>query len=375
MVDDDPRASPRCWGVEALGAHGVVIRLVVKTRPLEQWAVARELRARIKPALDTRASCRPRRRRRSSRAPAEPGARASLRARCREAWRLSAVALAGWAPAATVGDLAAAADRRRQGVLRLHVVRLDRARLRRHLPARGAADRARPRAVAPLDARARKRRRPRLARRPTRPPPVAGRRRSRRRPSPRPRRRSNPRSSPQLRRARLRDRLGKTRAAFAGYLGSLTGHARPSTTRPGTSSRRRCCSPTSACPTTTRLLDDLRERAATERVERPRRAGRRCCRPSWSTTLGAMPTGRCTDAPVQPNVWMFVGVNGVGKTTTIAKLAQREVDDGPHASCSPPPTRSAPPPPTSSRTGPSAPAPTSSGARRAPTRARSCSTP
>jgi fused signal recognition particle receptor len=28
------------------------------------------------------------------------------------------------------------------------------------------------------------------------------------------------------------------------------------------------------------------------------------------------------------NVWMFVGVNGVGKTTTIAKLAQREVDEG-----------------------------------------------
>ena len=25
---------------------------------------------------------------------------------------------------------------------------------------------------------------------------------------------------------------------------------------------------------------------------------------------------------------MFVGVNGVGKTTTIAKLAQREIDDG-----------------------------------------------
>jgi fused signal recognition particle receptor len=32
------------------------------------------------------------------------------------------------------------------------------------------------------------------------------------------------------------------------------------------------------------------------------------------------------DAP--PSVWMFVGVNGVGKTTSIAKLAQRETDDG-----------------------------------------------
>ena len=30
----------------------------------------------------------------------------------------------------------------------------------------------------------------------------------------------------------------------------------------------------------------------------------------------------------EPNVWMFVGVNGVGKTTTIAKVAQRETDEG-----------------------------------------------
>jgi small conductance mechanosensitive channel len=43
---------PEVWGVEDLGPNGVVIRLVVKTRPLEQWAVARELRARIKRAFD-----------------------------------------------------------------------------------------------------------------------------------------------------------------------------------------------------------------------------------------------------------------------------------------------------------------------------------
>ncbi len=29
-----------------------------------------------------------------------------------------------------------------------------------------------------------------------------------------------------------------------------------------------------------------------------------------------------------PNVWMFVGVNGVGKTTTIGKLARQQVDEG-----------------------------------------------
>jgi len=43
---------PEVWGVEELGADRVIIRLVVQTRPLEQWAVARELRARIKRAFD-----------------------------------------------------------------------------------------------------------------------------------------------------------------------------------------------------------------------------------------------------------------------------------------------------------------------------------
>lgn len=44
--------APEVWGVQNLGADGVAIRLVVKTDPAEQWAVARELRLRIKEALD-----------------------------------------------------------------------------------------------------------------------------------------------------------------------------------------------------------------------------------------------------------------------------------------------------------------------------------
>jgi len=43
---------PELWGIEELGPTGVVIRLVVKTTPSDQWAVARELRARIKAAFD-----------------------------------------------------------------------------------------------------------------------------------------------------------------------------------------------------------------------------------------------------------------------------------------------------------------------------------
>ena len=43
---------PEVWGVEQLAADSIVIRLVVKTVPGEQWGVARELRQRIKDRFD-----------------------------------------------------------------------------------------------------------------------------------------------------------------------------------------------------------------------------------------------------------------------------------------------------------------------------------
>lgn len=45
-------AEPEVWGVESLGAHGVAIRLVVKTLPADQWKVMRALRQSIKDAFD-----------------------------------------------------------------------------------------------------------------------------------------------------------------------------------------------------------------------------------------------------------------------------------------------------------------------------------
>ena len=47
MLDD-----PEVWGVEDLGPDGVIIRLSVTTRPAAQWRVARELRGRLKLALE-----------------------------------------------------------------------------------------------------------------------------------------------------------------------------------------------------------------------------------------------------------------------------------------------------------------------------------
>ncbi len=50
---DDILEEPEVWGVESLGPHSVVIRLVVKTRPSDQYSVSRELRQRLKETFDT----------------------------------------------------------------------------------------------------------------------------------------------------------------------------------------------------------------------------------------------------------------------------------------------------------------------------------
>ena len=43
---------PEVWGVERWDPDGVVVRVVLKTAPLEQWGVAREMRERIKQRFD-----------------------------------------------------------------------------------------------------------------------------------------------------------------------------------------------------------------------------------------------------------------------------------------------------------------------------------
>jgi len=54
--DDDYRniiiEEPEVTGVEALAADAITLRVLVKTQPLEQWAVGRELRQRIKARFD-----------------------------------------------------------------------------------------------------------------------------------------------------------------------------------------------------------------------------------------------------------------------------------------------------------------------------------
>jgi len=123
--------------------------------------------------------------------------------------------------------------------------------------------------------------------------------------------------------ARLRDRLGKSRAAFARLR-----------------SRPRIDDETwdeledtllladVGVPTTARILDALRERVRTERLG-DADALVEALHGVLTALLSDGDTSRALVSEAgEPNVWMFVGVNGVGKTTTIAKVAQREAEAG-----------------------------------------------
>jgi fused signal recognition particle receptor len=73
--------------------------------------------------------------------------------------------------------------------------------------------------------------------------------------------------------------------------------------------------------TTQMILDNLRENGAPEGVASAVRA-------SLLDSLTAERSVTTTAASGRVPVWLFVGVNGVGKTTTIGKLAQRQIDEG-----------------------------------------------
>jgi fused signal recognition particle receptor len=123
--------------------------------------------------------------------------------------------------------------------------------------------------------------------------------------------------------APLRDRLGKTRAAFA----RLRGRARIDDDTWDELEDTLLLADV-GIPTTERILADVRARADTEKVaDTDVLLGLLHAELVALLDAGAKVRTLCT-VPDEPNVWMFVGVNGVGKTTSIAKVAQRETEVG-----------------------------------------------
>jgi len=86
--------------------------------------------------------------------------------------------------------------------------------------------------------------------------------------------------------------------------------------------------------TTTHILETVRARAAAKDLD-DAEGLLGAVRSELLTILTTSPTGETVDrtlhhdaAPEHVAVWLFVGVNGVGKTTTIGKLATKECSEG-----------------------------------------------
>lgn len=124
--------------------------------------------------------------------------------------------------------------------------------------------------------------------------------------------------------ARIGDRIGKTRERLAGAVRSL----RSRSTLDGTvwdELEEALLSADVGVGTTTALLDGLREQVTAGAIEGPDALIDALKADVEARLVGDRSLAVSEDGTT---VWLFVGVNGVGKTTTIGKLAKREVDAG-----------------------------------------------
>src|SRR4051794_13769944 len=129
-----------------------------------------------------------------------------------------------------------------------------------------------------------------------------------------------------LERPRLRDRLGRTRSAFSGAFGRMRGRKVDAETWDELEEALLLADV--GMTTTSTLLDAVKLRAKEQSVTEPDGVIE-LMREEVSTMLVIGDADRSLHTtPGEPNVWMFVGVNGVGKTTTIGKLASQRVADG-----------------------------------------------
>jgi fused signal recognition particle receptor len=119
----------------------------------------------------------------------------------------------------------------------------------------------------------------------------------------------------------FRDRLAKARGTIGGYLGSI--RSRKVDAETWDELEEALIRADVGVAATQQILDDLRVTAKAEAITDPEVLLDRL----KSQLKGVLATGDRTLRLVAgaPNVWLFVGVNGVGKTTTIGKIARQQL--------------------------------------------------
>jgi fused signal recognition particle receptor len=128
--------------------------------------------------------------------------------------------------------------------------------------------------------------------------------------------------------ASLRDRLAKARLAFTGAFAGVLGRS-GITEESFEDLEEALLRADVGVGVATELVDGLRAKVASKEITEPQ---------ALLDELEAEMVSRLEGAdrsltfepgePDSPNVWMFVGVNGVGKTTTIGKLSNQQIRQG-----------------------------------------------
>jgi fused signal recognition particle receptor len=130
--------------------------------------------------------------------------------------------------------------------------------------------------------------------------------------------------SPPVARPSFRERLAKARGALGGYLGAI--RSRKVDAETWEELEEALIRADVGVAATQRVLDDLQATTKAEGITDPEVLLDRL--KSELKALLAEGDRSLRYEPGGPNVWLFVGVNGVGKTTTIGKIARQQLDGG-----------------------------------------------
>jgi fused signal recognition particle receptor len=124
---------------------------------------------------------------------------------------------------------------------------------------------------------------------------------------------------------RFRDRLGKARGLLAGYLGSVRSRTKIDD-ETWEELEEALIRADVGITATTALLDQLRAQVKAENIQTSELLVD-ALKDNLKKRL-SIADRTLRIEPGMPNVWLFVGVNGVGKTTTIGKVGHQQVGEG-----------------------------------------------
>jgi fused signal recognition particle receptor len=127
----------------------------------------------------------------------------------------------------------------------------------------------------------------------------------------------------------LRDRLAKARSAFTGAFAGVLGRS-AITDETWDDLEEALLRADVGLAVTDALLEDLKQRVSEKEITEPAALLDALQGDMVERLAGSDRTVHFDQSfePGSPNIWMFVGVNGVGKTTTIGKIAKQQSDAG-----------------------------------------------